>query len=310
MKKLILSIIAIAVSVCMASAQDMATATETAKTANEALTSNDYTTALKGFKEAMTLAEACGEDGAEIVSTCKDIIPRIMLAIAKDAINDNKLDEALKGIAEAVKVAEEYKVDDVLDEAADLVPQIKMKKANDLYKAQDFAGAVEAFKDILADDPANGKVALTLGACYAKLGDNDSAEAAFTQALENGQVVAAKKQLANISLKKASAALKAKKYAEAVESALKSNEYVEDAKCLQIAGQASQLAGKEVDAIKYFESYLEAAPESKNAGQIAFTLGALYQKAKNNAKAKEFYTKALTDPKFGAEAKKQIDALK
>jgi hypothetical protein len=39
-------------------------------------------------------------------------------------------------------------------------------------------------------------------------------------------------------------------------------------------------------------------------------VGALYQGAKNNAKAKEFYNKALSDPKYGPEAKKMLDALK
>ena len=39
-------------------------------------------------------------------------------------------------------------------------------------------------------------------------------------------------------------------------------------------------------------------------------MGALYQGAKNNAKAKEYYAKAVNDPKYGAEAKKLLDALK
>ena len=52
------------------------------------------------------------------------------------------------------------------------------------------------------------------------------------------------------------------------------------------------------------------APSASNAGQIAYTIGALYQQAKNIEKAKEFYQKATTDAKFGAEAKKLLDALK
>ena len=88
------------------------------------------------------------------------------------------------------------------------------------------------------------------------------------------------------------------------------NDFTENAQAWQIAGQASQLAGKNNDAIKYFEKYLEAAPDASNAGAIAYTVGALYQQAKNNAKAKEFYGKAVNDPKYGAEAKKMLDALK
>ena len=93
-------------------------------------------------------------------------------------------------------------------------------------------------------------------------------------------------------------------------AAAKVNDYTENAQAWQIAGQASQAAGKNNDAIKYFEKYLAAAPDASNAGAIAYTVGALYQQAKNNAKAKEYYTKAASDPKYGAEAKKMLDALK
>ena len=58
------------------------------------------------------------------------------------------------------------------------------------------------------------------------------------------------------------------------------------------------------------EKYLEIAPNAGNAGQIAYTVGALYQTAKNNAKAKEYYQKAVNDPRFGEEAKKMLNALK
>ena len=54
MKKIIVSIFAIALSAAMMSAQDMGQATETAKNANEALVAKDYATALAGFKEALT----------------------------------------------------------------------------------------------------------------------------------------------------------------------------------------------------------------------------------------------------------------
>lgn len=307
MKKIILTLIATALTAGFAFAQDMGLATETAKTANEALTTQDYGTALKGFKEALKLAEACGDEGAELVATCKDIIPRIMLTTAKDQLKAGNLDESLAGLAEAVAAAKEYGVIEVEDEAAELVPQIKLKKANNLYKAQDFVAAAEAFKAILDENPTDGKVALNLGACLNKTGDVEGAIAAFTTALENGQVVNAKKQLSTIYLKQASTALKAKKYADAIEAAAKSNEYVEDAKTTLIMGQAAQGAGKDAEAIKYFEKYLEQAPTAKNAGQINVVVGGLYQKAGNKAKAKEFYQKSLEAGY--ADAQKFLDAL-
>ena len=95
-----------------------------------------------------------------------------------------------------------------------------------------------------------------------------------------------------------------------MKDALESYEYNQNPSAFYIAGMASQYASKNADAIKYFEQYLEAAPTAKNAGQVAYTVGALYQNAKNNAKAKEFYGKAVSDPKYGADAQKALSALK
>ena len=70
------------------------------------------------------------------------------------------------------------------------------------------------------------------------------------------------------------------------------------------------MLGKASEAIKYFDKYLELAPNAKNATQIAFTIGALYQQLKNNSKAVEYFEKAVADPTYGAQAKKLIEALK
>ena len=107
----------------------------------------------------------------------------------------------------------------------------------------------------------------------------------------------------------ATAALKGQKFADAVKAAEKANSYVENATAYLIAGQSSQKLSKNADAIKYFEKYLEMKPDAKNAPAITFTVAALYQGAKNNAKALEYYKKVQDDPKFGAQAKQMIASL-
>ena len=309
MKKLIATLATVVVALGSAFAQDLAAVTELYNAGAEAI-STDKGSALKSFEEALKLAEALGEEGQDIVANCKNIIPNLKLSLAKDLVKASKFDEAVAALLDVEKVAEAYEAYDVLNEATTLIPQIKMSKANNLYKAKDFDAAAAAFKEILDGDPTNGNAAFYMGAALVGAGKNDEAKAAFEQAAANGQEANAHKQLGNIYLKEAAAALKAKKYADAVSAAAKVNDYTENAQAWQIAGQASQLAGKNNDAIKYFEKYLEAAPTADNAGAIAYTVGALYQQAKNNAKAKEFYTKASSDPKYGAEAKKMLDALK
>ena len=309
MKKILATIATLVVALGTVSAQDLAAVTELYNSGAEAI-SVDKASALSSFEQALKLAEALGEEGQEIVANCKNIIPNLKLSLAKDLVKESKFDEAIAALQDVQKVAEAYEAFSVVDEAAGLIPQIKLSKANSLYKAKDFDGAAAAFKEILDADPTDGNAAFFMGAALLSGGKNDEAKAAFETAAANGQEAAAKKQLGTIFLKESSAALKAKKFADAVSAAVKANEYAPNAQALQVAGQASQLAGKNNDAIKYFEQYLEAAPTAANAGAIAYTVGALYQTAKNNAKAKEFYTKALSDPKYGAEAKKMLDALK
>lgn len=309
MKKLFASISAIALAICSLNAQDLAQITELYNTA-AANISIDKASALTSFQQALSQAEALGDEGAEIATNCKDIIPSLCLSIAKELANDSDYDASIAKLNEAIDLGASYGKDDVVAEAADLIPQIAMQKAGKLFNAKDYEGAAEAYKEVLASDSSNGTAALRLGAALNALGKVDEAKEAFNTAIANGQEKAASKQLSNIALKAAAAALKEKNYDTAVSEALECVKYEENATAYQIAGQASQLSGDNTNAITYFEKYLELKPDAKNAGQIAYTVGALYQQAKNNTKAKEYYQKASTDPTYGAEATKLLNALK
>ena len=310
MKKIIATIAAIVLAAGASFAQDMAELTEVYNAAAAQLEEGNKAGALENFNKAVIMAEAIGEEGADILAQCQAIIPKISLSMAKDLIKAGDYDAAIMNLDYVANIAEKYDAFEVMGEATELIPQVLKQKGASQLKEKDYAGAIETYKKILEGDPTDGVSALRLGSAYNASGAVEDAIAAFEVAAANGQDAQANKQISTIFLKKASANLKEKKYADAVENALKSNEYFANPQTLQIAGQASQMAGKNNDAIKYFSQYLEAAPDAKNVGQIAYTVGALYQNAKNNAKAKEFYNKALNDPKYGPEAKKLIDALK
>ena len=310
MKKILLTLAAVVLSAGMLSAQDLSQATETAKMANESLVAGNKALALSGFQEALAQAAACGEEGEELVATCKGVLPNLMLSIAKDLIKEANYDEAVTKLNEVVAKAKEYGADEVVEEATTLVPQTLMAKGGELLKEKNFAAAAEAYKSALELDPDNGNLALRLGQALSGAGQVDEAVAAFETAAKNGQEEIAGKQISNVYLKKAAAALKGAKFADAVAAAEKANEYGENAQAYLVAGQASQKLNKNADAIKNFEKYLAAAPTAKNANAIAFTVAALYQKAGNKAKAKEFYQKVVSDPQLVAQAKQQLDALK
>ena len=311
MKKIISTLAALALAAGYVGAQDLTEITEMYNSGAEAIAAGDKEGALKSFEQAYELAAALGEEGAEIAENCKNVIPELNLSIAKSLVNDTKYTEAIDRIKTTISVAEKFANADILAEAKDLMPKVVMQNASVLLNAKKYAEAAEAYKEVLSGDPANGLAAFRLGLALTGAGKTEEAKAALQTAAENGQQAQAYKQLANLFLKEAAADLKAKQYAKAVDAAVKVTEYDgKNSLAFQIAGQASQNLNKDNDAIKYFEKYLELAPTAKNATQIAFTVGALYQKAKNNAKAVEYFQKAVNDPALGDKAKALINALK
>ena len=311
MKKIISTLAALALAAGYVGAQDLTEITEMYNSGAEAIAAGDKEGALKSFEQAYELAAALGEEGAEIAENCKNVIPELNLSIAKSLVNDTKYTEAIDRIKTTISVAEKFANADILAEAKDLMRKVVMQNASVLLNAKKYAEAAEAYKEVLSGDPANGLAAFRLGLALTGAGKTEEAKAALQTAAENGQQAQAYKQLANLFLKEAAADLKAKQYAKAVDAAVKVTEYDgKNSLAFQIAGQASQILNKDNDAIKYFEKYLELAPTAKNATQIAFTVGALYQKAKNNAKAVEYFQKAVNDPALGDKAKALINALK
>ena len=311
MKKIISTLAALALAVGYVGAQDLTEITEMYNSGAEAIAAGDKEGARKSFEQAYELAAALGEEGAEIAENCKNVIPELNLSIAKSLVNDTKYTEAIDRIKTTISVAEKFANADILAEAKELLPKVVMQNASVLLNAKKYAEAAEAYKEVLSGDPANGLAAFRLGLALTGAGKTEEAKAALQTAAENGQQAQAYKQLSNLFLKEAAADLKAKQYAKAVDAAVKVTEYDgKNSLAFQIAGQASQIQNKDNDAIKYFEKYLELAPTAKNAAQIAFTVGALYQKAKNNAKAVEYFQKAVNDPALGDKAKALINALK
>ena len=311
MKKIILAISALALSAGLY-AQDLATATATYNSGAEALTMGNKTGALEYFQKALAMAEGLGEDGADVVANCKNAIPSVMLSIGKELYNNKDFDGAVSKMKEAAAKAKEYGNEDISAEIEDLLPKVLVTKAKDAadaaFKAKDIAGAIAGYKEVLAADSTNAVSALRLGQLLS--GSNlEEAEKYLNIAAANGQEANATQVLGTAYLKKAASQLKGGKYADAVALAEKANEIKANAQALLIAGQASQKLGKDSNAISFFEKYLEADPNAKNASAIAFTVGALFQKAGNKSKALEYYQKVASDPQFGAQAKQLITAL-
>lgn len=309
MKKIFLLFTAVAMSAGVMFAQDINEATENYNNGAMELNMGNKESALGYFQTALTMAEALGEEGAELATNCKNTIPAIMSSIAVDLIKAENYDAAVEQLNKTVETAELYGAADVAADCKERIPQVYLSKGNDLLKAKDAVGAAAAFEQSLALDPANGMASLLLGQALTAQGKVAEAEAAYLQAAANGQEKKANQQLSNMYVKLAQAASKAKKFQEAYDNAVKANSFLENANAYRFAASAAQQLGKNADCIANYEKYLALKPNAKDAAGVKFTIAALYQQGGDKAKAKEYYQMIATDPQYGASAQEQLKTL-
>ena len=309
MKKIFLLFATVVLSAGMVFAQDINQATENYNNGAMELQMGNNEAAIGYFQTAIEMAEALGEEGAEVAANCRNIIPAVYLSTAKEQIKAKNYDAAVEQLNKALEAAEKYEALDVTEDANTLMPQVYVSKGNDLLTAKSFPEAEAAYNKAIELDAANGMAYFRLGQALASQNKTAEAEAAYVKAAENGQEKNAYKQLSNMYVKLAQASNKAKKYQEVLDYAAKSNQYLENANAYRFAAGAAQQLGKNADCIANYEKYLELSPNAKDAGGVKFTIAALYQQAGDKAKAKEYYQAVSTDPQYGAAAQEQLKTL-
>ena len=279
MKKIFLFFAAVVMTAGVLSAQDINQATEAYNNGAMELQMGNNSAALENFLSALTMGEALGDEGADLVTNCKKAICSAYLSMAKDLYNAKDFDGAIAAFQEAQKVADEYGEPDLAAEAADLIGQTEMLKLNTegkaAMKAKDYPTAIACFAKVLEMDPANGATAIQLGQAYVNAGQLDEAVTALETAKANGQETNANKLLSNVYLKKAQASNKAKNYQEVIDFAAKSNEALENGNAYKLTASALQKLGKNDECIAAYEKYLEVSPNAKDKGGIICTIAVL-----------------------------------
>ncbi len=307
MKKLFVTLAAFALAAGVVFAQDYNAAVDAFNAGAQALETNKVE-ALAQFRTALAQAQACeGEEAAELVAKCKEIIPGTLISIAKEQINEAQYDEALVTLVEANTVATEYGAEAAAKEAGSLIANTYLRKGSTLLKEKNFTGAAEAFQQVTALEPENGQAYLLLGQAQLQAGDNDAAIESLNKASELGEEQAGK-LLSTTYLKKGMALVKAGKNVEAIEALEKSNSYAESANAYKLMASAYTKMGKSAKAVEAYKKYLEIAPDAKDAADIMFTIAATAQKAGDKATAKEYYKK-LAGTKYAAQAEAQLKTL-
>ena len=275
MKKIFVSLAVVLCSAAMVSAQDLETVTTTYNNAAAAIAENKAE-AIKLFEEALAGAEALGEDGTAIIDQCKEILPKLYVSVAKEAVQAKDYANAISKFKVAEDIAAQYGDEEAKADVAELMP----------------------------------KIFIQLGATQLKEGNMDAAIETFEEALELGQTEVASKQLSNIYVKKAAAAQKAKDLKTAVEMAQRSIEYLDNPTAQKLLGLSALSLKQNKVAADALEAYLAQSPEAKDKVQIMYQLGTALVAAGENDKACGYFKQIAQDEKWGEAARYQMTTLK
>lgn len=308
MKKVFISLFIVLCSAGIAAAQDLEKATELYNNAAAAIES-DKAEAITLFEQALEMAGAL-TDGTEIVTNCKDILPKLYVSLGKELASDKNIDEAIEKLKKAVEVAAEYGDAESEEDAKTLIPQLLMSDATALLNGKQYAEAAAAYQKVIDADPENGVAFLRKGMALASAGDLDAAIEALEAASGFGQKDAAAKQLANAFLKKAVESQKEKDMKSVLEFAQKSAEYTDSANAQKLIGTAALQLKQNNVAAEAFEAYLALSPEAKDKVQIIFQLGTALMNGGDNAKACGYFKQISQDAQFGESARYYITTLK
>lgn len=310
MKKIFLTVMIAVCTMGIVAAQDLEKATEIYNNAAAAI-ENNKAEAITLFEQALEMAGALGEEGAEIVAQCKGILPKLYISLGKDLYADKDIEGAVAKFRKAVEVGEAYGEAESVEEARGLIPQLLMAEANGLLKDKNYEAAVVAYQKVIDADPDNGNAHLRKGQALMQLGKMDEALKPLELAAENGQEEQAAKQLSNLYVRKAAECQKAKDMKGALENAQKSTQYADNANAQKIIGMSAMSLKQNKVAAEAFEAYLSMTPNavSKEPG-IVYNLGKALQAAGENEKACGYFQKISQDARFGEGARYEITQLK
>lgn len=286
--------------------QDLTAATDAFNAGGAALNESNYPVAIESFNKALKMLEGLGEQGATMLAETKAIIPQIHLRYGKQFASANDIDNAVLQIKKAIETGTAYSATDIVKEATELLPQVLMADGNNLLNEGKYAEAIAEYNKVVAVDPANGMAYLRIGMSEARLDNEAGAVAAFEKAITLGQKDDASKQLSTLYLKKSVAALKVKNWAAVLESAEKSNTYLESGQAKKLIGLSSVQLKKFDKAIAALESYYAEDTNAKDKSSTLYNLATAYEGKGNNAKACGYYKQLLNDATYKAVAEYKV----
>ncbi len=146
----------------------------------------DPATAIMAFEQAVMLADAVGDEAADLKERIVKVLPGLYVKVALNAYNENKPAVEIIGAAkEAVAVAGEYGSASSKTSAERILVQGYNKLGTDFFSQNDYENALLAFDSLLSINPDYNNAYYNRALIYLRQKENDAFEQAIDTFLGN-----------------------------------------------------------------------------------------------------------------------------
>lgn len=314
MKALLISVLALFLSVCTSFAQSLDDANAKYQAAMEKIQANNPTEAIELLKESMKLGVGAGEEGLPLVKEVQALLPKVYFSMGMSSFKGGNLDDAITQFLQAEESADLYNNAVVRRQSARAISGVYQQKGITAFNNKDFATALESFQKGYEQDPSNIQLTAFTAKAYAELGQLDKATPLFQSIIEAGannskyaqDAAAAAADLNNYVLPAMSAAAEAKDF----------DKVVALADLAPSSPEASLLVIQTANVLKKYnevtakgEAAAAAQKDPAVASNIYYMIGTAYAVQENKPKAIEALSKVTAGANVNA-AKSLVTELK
>lgn len=150
------------------------------------LKATDPVAAIKAYEEAINISSKLGEEGEEIKELSEIELSPLYYEVALKLFRERKIVEAISGFETAVKISEKYNDQDMKSRSENVLHQLYFTRGNELFRANDDAGALELFDKALALNPNYARAYLGKALVYRKQEKSPEFADAMDMAIETG----------------------------------------------------------------------------------------------------------------------------
>ena len=258
--------------------------------------------ALNKLYESLKISEGLGEEGEETKVLAESLIPGAHFSLAMKLYKEKKTVETLEQLEKAEETAVKYNDAKTQASVEKTIPKFYYAMGVTSYKEENFDKSIEYYNKAIHFKPDYTDPFLGIALSYEKKNDNEKMIEYLKKTIEVGtaandvaKVDDAKKKAKSFYLRSGDEAQKAEKYAEAIESFIRAQEFNGDDGSILYQLSINYNLLKDWDnAIKNATLALEKGSETIDKAGVYYQLGVSYEGKGDKEEACKAYSNALS----------------